>query len=54
MLGAWFLLPVNGPFYAIIAFITAILTIAIYPGEWGSLWCFMANLLPVLQLILNR
>lgn len=56
MLGAWFLLTPRseGAFYAIIAAVSVFLTIQFYPGEWGSMWCFLANLLPVSAVFFGR
>ena len=54
MLGAWLLLkPLKeGIFYAGIAAVSVLITLKLYPNEWGSLWCFLANLLPVTRLFL--
>ncbi len=53
MLGAWlFLKPFHeGLFYAGIATASVLVTLKLYPNEWGSMWCFLANLLPFLRLI---
>lgn len=45
MLGGWlFLKPFStGVSYACMAVATWGITYLFYPGEWGSLWCFIAN-----------
>jgi hypothetical protein len=48
MLGGWlFLKGGEGPGYVAMAIITLAITRAFFPGEWGSLWCFLANALPL-------
>jgi hypothetical protein len=55
MLGAWvFLRPAwEGLLYGGLAIGSVLTTIALYPGEWGSLWCFLANGLPLLRLLIG-
>lgn len=49
MLFGWLLMkPISeGIHYSILALTTLFITWNIFPGEWGSLWCFIANLLPL-------
>ncbi len=53
MLGGWLLLkPVReGTGYAAMAAGTLAITWFFFPGEWGSLWCFLANALPLARLL---
>ena len=53
MLFGWlFLKPVwEGVWYSGIAIVTLVVTRFMFPGEWGSLWCFLANVLPLGRLI---
>ena len=53
MLGGWlFLKPVQeGVGYAALAGGTLAITWFFFPGEWGSLWCFLANALPLARLL---
>ena len=55
MLGAWaILLPSwEGLLYGGLAAGSVLLTIGLYPGEWGSFWCFLANGLPILRLLIG-
>jgi hypothetical protein len=53
MLGAWWLLPHEGPMYSLMAAASVLITIRFYPGEWGSLWCFLANLLPLTRIVVG-
>jgi hypothetical protein len=56
MLGSWiFLQPLwEGLVYGGIAVLSVLITLIFYPGEWGSFWCFLANALPILRLMLSR
>ncbi len=49
MLGGWlFLRPFQeGLQYSLLAISTLTLTWWYFPGEWGTMWCFLANLLPL-------
>lgn len=49
MLGAWLLFkPFSEGFqYSLMAVGTFLVTWRFFPGEWGTLWCFVANLLPL-------
>jgi hypothetical protein len=49
MLGGWlFMKPfAEGLHYAVMAVATLGITWQFFPGEWGSLWCFLANMLPL-------
>lgn len=49
MMGGWlFLQPFEeGVHYAFIAIGTLGITWKVFPGEWGSLWCWIANALPL-------
>ncbi len=49
MLGAWLLLEPfeEGAHYAFMALLTLGITWKVFPGEWGSLWCWIANALPL-------
>jgi hypothetical protein len=49
MLGGWlFMKPLSeGIWYSSIALGTLGITAKFFPGEWGSLWCFLANFLPL-------
>lgn len=53
MFGAWLLFrPFSEGFqYSVMAIGTWALTWWLFPGEWGTLWCFVANLLPLGRLI---
>lgn len=53
MFGAWMLFrPFSEGFqYTIIAITTWLVTWKLFPGEWGTLWCFIANILPLGRLI---
>lgn len=53
MLGGWLLLKplAEGINYSIIALVTLFVTWFFFPGEWGSLWCFLANALPIGRLL---
>ncbi len=53
MLGAWlFMKPLEeGIRYALIAVGTLVITWKFFPGEWGSMWCFLANALPLGRLL---
>jgi hypothetical protein len=55
MLFAWLLLvPLwEGAFYSFMSVLTLILTVFFYPGEWGSLWCFLANALPLARCVIG-
>ncbi len=54
MLGGWlFMKPFEeGVHYMILALSSLGITWWFFPGEWGSLWCFLANLLPLGRLLL--
>ncbi len=54
MLGGWLLFKPfsEGLRYSLLAIGTLIVTWLFYPGEWGSLWCFLANVLPLGRLLL--
>ncbi len=48
MLGGWFFFKGGeGSGYVAMALFTLAITRAFFPGEWGSLWCFLANALPL-------
>jgi hypothetical protein len=49
MLGGWLLFKpfTEGIWYSAMAVSTLLLTALVFPGEWGSLWCFLANILPL-------
>jgi hypothetical protein len=53
MLGGWLLLKPweEGLWYSAIAVGTLGITWRFFPGEWGSLWCFLANALPLGRLL---
>jgi hypothetical protein len=49
MFGAWLLFRpfLEGLQYSAMAIGTFLVTWYLFPGEWGTLWCFVANLLPL-------
>jgi hypothetical protein len=49
MLGGWLLFqPLSeGVWYSTMAVTTLLVTTHFFPGEWGTLWCFIANALPL-------
>lgn len=49
MFGAWLLFKPfsEGVQYSLMAVGTFAVTWWLFPGEWGTLWCFVANLLPL-------
>lgn len=49
MLGGWLLFKPfhEGLEYTLTAVGTLLITQMFFPGEWGSLWCFLANALPI-------
>lgn len=53
MFGAWLLFrPFSEGFqYSFMALGTFGITWWLFPGEWGTLWCFVANLLPLGRLL---
>lgn len=53
ILGGWLLFrPLSeGIHYSALAFATLMVTQWAFPGEWGTLWCFLANLLPLGRLL---
>lgn len=53
MLGGWLLFRPfqEGLEYSLTAVGTLLVTQAFFPGEWGSLWCFLANALPLGRLM---
>ncbi len=53
MLGGWLLFKPfsEGLRYTLLAIGTLVVTWLFYPGEWGSLWCFLANALPLGRLL---
>lgn len=54
MFGAWLLFrPFSeGLHYSLMALGTFGITWWLFPGEWGTLWCFIANLLPLGRILL--
>lgn len=53
MLGGWLLFRPfqEGLEYSMGAITTLLITWFFFPGEWGSLWCFVANALPLGRMV---
>jgi hypothetical protein len=52
LLGAWFFLSTSEAWvYGIGAIISVGISKVLFPAEWGSLWCWWANLIPLIRLL---
>ncbi len=52
LLGAWYFLPAKEAWlYGVGAAGSVGISKLLYPREWGTLWCWWANLLPVVRLV---
>jgi hypothetical protein len=52
LLGAWFFLPSSEAWlYGIGAVVSVGISKVLFPAEWGTLWCWWANLIPLIRLL---
>ena len=54
VLGAWFFLPTSEAWmYGIGALVSVGVSKIVFPVEWGTLWCWWANLLPLQRILMG-